>query len=741
MKRLQAIAFILALAAPLGAAVPTRANGALVPLTFEPNRGQAPGPEQFVARGAGYYLTLNGNGSHMLLRQGKRAAEIRTTLAGASGIAELKGIAPLPGHSAYFRGQDPSKWVTGIPNFAQVKADGVYPGIDLVYYGNQSRLEYDFVVAPHADTRQIQMRFDGVSGLRTDAEGNLVLTTPVGEIRQHKPVIYQTVAGVRQPVAGEFQIERGNTVRFRVEAYDHAAALVIDPVLVYSSFLGGTDTDEGHSVAADGAANMYMTGVTFSTPAGDADVLVRKISADGTTFLYTADLGGSDNDYGNGIAVDVNGYAFVGGRTASTDFPAVNAFQSKNYGANNAFVVRLDPAASSMAFSTYVGGTTDDRGYALALDRQGSVYLTGVASSTDFPTSQGASQANVRGGLDAFVVKFDYSGAAQFSTLVGGGSDDQAFGIAVDSNGNSYITGQTNSDSFPQANAPYQHSRHGGLDAFLSEVSPDGTRLLFSTFIGGTGDDSAGGVAVDLSGNVYVVGTTASTDFPIPGRGYNTGFNGGATDLFVVKYLAGGQNIAWATYLGSHGTDDGNAIAVDPNGNVYVAGDTNSSQYPVTRDAIQPNRAGGYDAVLSVLDTNGLNLNYSTFYGGSGDDSALGVALDQYSEVYLTGSTGSGDLPVSNGAVQPNPGGGDSDAFLAKISVYGSAIPGASPSADPTPVTSQNQPASTDSAFGRGMVAPSVAGKFTRPRIHTGGATLEPERFGRLGWRNGTANR
>ncbi|MDQ6677201.1 MAG: SBBP repeat-containing protein [Acidobacteriota bacterium] len=729
-------------AACLEAAVPLSANQKLVPLTFEPNRGQAPGTAQFVARGAGYYLTLDRSGSRMLLRQGKRAAEIRTTLAGCAPGAELKASAPLPGHSAYFRGNDPSKWVTGIPNFAQVKMDAVYPGIDLVYYGNQSRLEYDFVVAPHADSRQIRMHFEGVSSLRTDPEGNLVLKTSAGELSQHRPVVYQVLAGVRQAVAGDFEIGRGNTVRFRVGSYDRAAPLVIDPVLVYSSFLGGTDTDEGHSVASDGAANMYLTGVTFSTPAGDADVLVRKVSADGTAFLYTADLGGSGNDYGNGIAVDVNGYAFVGGRTASTDFPAVNAFQSTNYGANNAFVVRLDPAASSMVFSTYVGGSTDDRGYALALDRQGSVYLTGAASSTDFPTSQGAAQSNLRGGLDAFVVKFDYSGAAQFSTLLGGGSDDQAFGIAVDSNGNSYIAGQTNSDSFPQAKAPYQHSRHGGLDAFLSEISNDGTTLLFSTFIGGSGDDSAGGVAVDLSGNAYVVGTTASSDFPIPNQSYNTGFNGGAADIFVVKYFPGGQNIAWATFLGSHGTDDGNAIAVDPNGNVYVAGDTNSSQYPVTRDAIQPNRAGGYDAVLSVLDTNGLNLNYSTYYGGSGDDSALGVALDQYAEVYLTGSTASGDLPANNGVVQPNPGGGDSDAFLAKISVYGSAIPGATPSADPAPVTSQNQPSSTSSAFGRGMTAPSVAGKFTRARIHQGGAAIEPERFGRTGPQNvGGANR
>ena len=707
-------------------------NRTQIPLTFEPNQGQAEGNAQFVARGAGYYLTLDRTGSRMLLRRGARSADVRMSVVQKRAGGKLTAAQPLPGHSAYFRGADPSRWLTNVPNFAQVRADSVYPGIDLAYYGNQARLEYDFVVAAGADPRQILLHFDGVQSLRTDEQGNLLLGTAAGTLLQHKPVLYQSIAGNRQPVAGGFRVEPGNNVSFLVGPYDRAASLTIDPTLVYSSFLGGTDSESGNSVASDIAANLYMTGVTYSTPAGDGDVLVRKISADGTTFLYTADLGGSGDDYGNGIAVDVNGYAYIGGRTTSTDFPINNAFQNKNLGVNNAFVLRLDPAGSSIVFSTYLGGSRDDRGYSIALDTQGSVYIAGASTSADFPTSDGAYQRSNRGGIDAFVTKFSSTGAGVYSTLLGGGSDDRAWGVAVDQKGNAYITGDTTSDSFPNANAPYQHSRHGGLEAFVSQLNADGTQLPFSTFIGGAGDDTANGVAVDLSGNIYVVGsTTSDKEFGIPGRSFNTGYNGGSSDIFVAKYSANGQSLAWTTFLGSHGGDYGNAIAVDNNGNVYVGGDTDSDQYPVTKDATQASRAGGVDAVVSVLDTNGLNLLYSTFYGGSGDDSIVGIALDQYAQIYLTGQTSSADLPVAKGVVQALPGGGDSDAFLAKMSVFASAIPGTGAAADPTPAGVMNPESVTSSPFGRGMTATSVEGKFTR-RLHTGGAQVEPSRFTRM---------
>ena len=709
-----------------------------MPISFEQNRGQGAKEAEFVARGTGYYMEVGRQGSRMVLRDEAGSADVRTSLVGAEREAKFSGEADLPGHSSYFRGKDSAKWITGLANYGRVRAAGVYSGIDLIYYGNQAQLEYDFVVAPGADAGRIRMHFDGVDSVAKEPSGDLTLRTAAGNLVQHKPDVYQLVNGARRPVESEFRLAGTGDVSFRIGPYDHSLPLVIDPVLVFSSFLGGRDLDAGNAVAADNAGNMYMTGTTFSTPKGDSDALVRKISPDGASFVYTADVGGSDNDYGNGIAVDANGSAFVGGRTGSLDFPVASAFQKQNYGVNNAYVLKLDPAGTTLLFSTYIGGGNDDRGYAVAVDTQGSVYLTGISTSTDFPTNDGAFQRNNRGGIDAFVAKFGFDGTAIYSTLLGGGSDDRANGIAVDLKGNAYVVGETFSDSFPQANPPFQHSRHGSLDAFVAELNPDGSQLVFSTFSGGSGDDSAGGVAVDLAGNVYVVGsTTTDKGFDVPGRSYGTSYNGGASDIFVSKYTPGGQSLAWTTFLGSHGGDYGNAISVDANGTVYVAGDTDSNQYPVTRDAVQGNRGGGVDAVLSVLDTNGQNLLYSSFYGGSGDDSAVGLAVNSRGDLFVTGSTTSPDLAISQGAVQSLPGGGASDAFLAKVSVAGSSVPGIV-----TVAPAENTPTASSAAsvFGRGMIAPTTEGRFDR-RVHGEGAAIAPDRFERMGRSGGTVLR
>ena len=711
-------------------AAPTAQHFAKLPLSFEPNWGQAEAGAEFVARGAGYYLTLGPGGTRMVLRNKGGIADVRMKLVGSKTDVRLGGDHLLPGHSSYFRGNDSTRWITSLPNFGRVQAAAVYTGIDLVYYGNQAQLEYDFVIAPKADPSRIRLHFDGVRALETGLSGDLILKTAAGDILQHKPVVYQTIDGVRHSIDANFRLTGRSDVSFKLGVYDHSQPLVIDPVLIYSSFLGGRDLDAGNSVAADSAGNMYLTGTTFSTPKGDADVLVRKISSDGTAFLYIADIGGVDNDYGNGIAVDVNGFASVGGRTASLDFPVAAAFQKQNYGRNNAYVLRLDPAGTTLIFSTYLGGGNDDRAYGIALDRQGGVYLTGVSTSSDFPTNDGAFQRGNRGGTDAFVAKFASDGSAIYSTLLGGSSDDRATGIAVDASGNAYVVGETLSDSFPQANAPFQHSRHGGLDAFVTEVNADGSQLVFSTFSGGSGDDSAGGVALDLSGNVYVVGsTTGDSGFDVPNRNFNTSYNGGASDIFVSKYTANGQSLAWTTFLGSHGGDYGNGISVDANGNVYVVGDTDSDQYPVTRDAVQGRRAGGVDAVLSVLDTDGQNLLYSTFFGGSGDDSAVSVALNPASEVFLTGQTSSADFPRTPGAVQPLAGGGPSDAFMAKLGLADSSVQGRY---NLTPGGLPNPESVVVNTFGRGMTKAETVGRFER-RVQTSGDAGTPERFQRMG--------
>lgn len=699
---------------------------AKLPLSFEPNRGQAEAGTLFLARGNGYLIGLEPAGARLLIRRGGNSAAVVSSLVGAKGGASLEALDPLPGRSNYFRGPNSSKWVTGIPTFARVRASQVYPGIDLVYYGNQSRLEYDFVVAPGADPGVIRMRFDGAASPRVDGNGDLALATAAGEIRQQKPVVYQTIGGERKEVAGQYRIWADKTATFELGAYDRTKTLVIDPTLDYSSFLGGAAADEGHGVAADSTGHLYLTGVTFSTTNGDADVLVRKVSADGSFFVYNADLGGSGDDIGNGIAVDPSGSAYVGGRTSSADFPVASAFQSQILGNFSAFALRLDPTGSTLIFSTYLGGSSDDRGFAIAVDNQGSAYLAGAASSPDFPVSGGAFQSQLAGGLDCFVAKFDSQGNAIFSTLIGGGGDDQAFGIAVDDFGISYITGQTNSDSYPQANPSFQHSRHGGLDAFLTEITADGSGLIFSTFVGGGGDDSGAAVAVDQAGDAFITGTTSSGDFPTTNGAFQIGYAGGSSDAFVTAYTTNGQFLMFSTLLGSHGTDEGNGIAVDSVGNVYMAGDTNSDQYPITGDAIQLNRAGGYDAVVSILDPTGSQLQYGTFLGGSSDDKAYALALDANGTIYLTGITSSGDFPVTGGAAQVQAGGGDSDAFYAQIGF---------PSFRSFLSTAKRPEAR--SAFRRGLTAPAVAGKFATPTAgrRPAGASPSEERFGRPQWR------
>jgi hypothetical protein len=666
MRILPVLAVGLTLLSPTFAKVTTLATSGKIPLSFEPNRGQAGAGTLYLARGNGYLLSLEASRSKIMLRNKEKSAEISSQLVGSNKSPRLEALDPLPGHSSYFRGQDPAKWVTGVPNFARIRAAAVYPGIDLIYYGNQNQLEYDFVVSAGADPSAIRLRFDGVRSLRTDVEGNLILSTPAGDIIQQKPDIYQTVGGKRKPVAGRFVIQGRRTVAFKLASYDRSRSLVIDPVMVYSSFLGNGYQDEGNGVVADAAGNLYMVGDTYSVTFGDSDVLIRKISPDGSAYLYTADMGGSDNDFGTGIAVDSTGSVYVGGYSASVDFPLANAFQNGNAGNNNAIVLRLDPTGNTLIFSTYIGGSSDDRAFGVALDNQGDVYLTGGAVSVDFPVSTGAYQTQNRGGVDCFVVEFDSQGNGIFSTYIGGGSDEQANAIAVDSQGNSYITGQTLSDSYPQVNPSFQHSRHGGNDAFVTELSADGSHLVYSTFAGGGSDDFGYGIAVDPAGDAYVVGTTNSSDFPTSNGAYQRGY-GGSGDIFVLAYSANGQNLMFSTFLGSHGVEDGNGIALDSANNIYVVGDTNSDQYPVTGDAVQRTRKGGFDIVFSILDPTGSRLMYSSFLGGSGDDTGSAIAVDPYANVYLTGITISFDYPLTPGAAQTTPGGGMQDAFFAKV--------------------------------------------------------------------------
>jgi hypothetical protein len=659
---------------------------------------------------------------------GESSAVLRMRLVGANAKAAVTGADELPGKSNYFIGNDPKKWRTNVPNYAKVKYQNVYPGVDLVYYGNRSgQLEYDFVVAPGADPGVIAMdvaaglsrHADVAAGLsrhsdvgaglvpaheghpqgvplRIAADGDLLVKTDGGEVRFHRPVVYQpainkaqrtTDKGQRASVDGEYVLQANSQVGFRVASYDHSKPLFIDPALSYSTYLGGSNWDQAYAIAVDSSGNAYVTGYTVSSDfptenpiqatcdgcnpsTNNSDAFVAKLDATGSSLVYSTYLGGNGQDFGDGIAVDSSGNAYVTGYTSSTDFPTANPLQASLGGsaAQNAFVSKLNAAGSALVYSTYLGGSHHDTGTGIAVDSSGDAYLTGTTSSTDFPTTPGAFQT-IPQGAGSFVAKLNAAGSAlDYSTFLGPSSPA---GIAVDSSGNAYVTGGTDSGDFPTVN-PLQATNHGGLsDAFVSELNAAGSALVYSTYLGGSGFDFGYGIAVDSSGNAYITGATISTDFPTvsPYQGICGGCYKGDGDAFVAKLNAGGSALVYSTYLGGSNNDGGSGIAVDPSGNAYLTGFTTSYDFP-TINPIQATcgSCGGYStAFVARLNSAGSGLTYSTYLGGSSNDFGQGIALDSYGSAYVTGATFSSDFPTVN-ALQPTNHGGY-DAFVAKISL------------------------------------------------------------------------
>src|SRR5258706_347616 len=563
--------FVLGFTLPAAAAANARVieSYGKLPLQFEANRGQTHEDVHFLARGAGYSLYLTAGEAVLLLanpdaKAQKRSFALRMSLVGAAREPVVTGLDELPGKANYFIGKDRSNWRTNVPTYAKVQYRNVYPGVDLVYYGNQRQLEYDFVVAPGADTKKIALRFRGADKLEIDVEGNLVLRTAGGDIHQHKPVIYQEIDGFRREVAGGYVRKGADRVGFQLAAYDTTRPLIIDPVVLsYSTYLGGGAGDFSNGIAVDAAGNAYVTGFTassdFPTTAGTfqpnfggaGGAFVTKLNPTGSALVYSTYLGGSGADWGNGIAVDSGGNAYVTGITFSTDFPTTaGAFQSAVSG--GAFVTKLDPAGSALVYSTYLGGS-DAQARGIAVDGGGNAYVTGVTSSADFPTTAGAYQVTYGGtqagsGGDAFVTKLDPTGSGLvYSTYLGGDGSDWGNGIAVDIDGNAYVTGTTSWITFPTTPDAFQpHSRGGsgvnGTDGFFTKLNPTGSALVYSTYLGGTDLDLGLGIALDAKGNAYVTGATNSTDFPTTAGAYQPALSGvvccrrPASDAFVTKF-------------------------------------------------------------------------------------------------------------------------------------------------------------------------------------------------------------
>ncbi|MBI2876397.1 MAG: SBBP repeat-containing protein [Candidatus Tectomicrobia bacterium] len=657
-----------------------------LPSYFEANRGQTDPRVQFLSRGSGYSLSLTPAEAILSLGQGSRGlgTMLRMHFLGAQPAPQMEGILPLPGKSHYFLGDDSSQWRTGVPHYARVKYRGIYPGIDLVFYGKHRQLEYDFIVAPGVDPKAIRLGFEGTDPVGLDDEGNLVLDTAGGKLVQRAPVIYQDVNGTRRTVAGRYRLLGSKArdsglgiqeVGFEVAAYDPTQPLVIDPVLEYATYLGGSKDDQGLGIAVDASGHAYVTGwtrsVNFPTAAplqpasgGLSDLLVARLSPDGATLLYATYLGGSKDEQGLGIAVDASGHAYVTGWTSSTNFPTVSPLQPASGGLSDLLVARLSPDGATLLYATYLGGSGRDEGKGIALDGVGNIHLVGMTQSSNFPTA--APLQPTSGGLsDLLVAKLSPDGAALlYATYLGGSKDEQGLGIAVDASGHAYMVGVTQSSNFPTV-APLQPAFGGGFsDALVAKLSPDGTALLYATYLGGKETDGGLGIAVDASGHAYVTGATQSPDFPLV-RPFQSALGGKAYDAFVARLSPDGTALLYATYLGGKDVDGGLAIAVDTSGHAYVTGGTQSPDFPLVRP-FQPALGGKtYDAFVARLSPDGAALLYATYLGGKGADGGFGIAVDASGNAYVTGNTASSNFPTVNPR-QPVFG-GISDAFIFKI--------------------------------------------------------------------------
>jgi hypothetical protein len=730
---------------------------AKLPLYFEPNVGQTDPTVKFMSRAHDHALLLTPSEMVVVTRGSEKTATVRMQLPGGNPSPRIFGADLLPGRTNYFLGNDPAQWRTNVPTYGKVKYEGVYPGVDLEYYGNRQQLEYDFVVAPGADPQRIRMSFSGAERLEINAQGDLDVRVGGTEVLYRKPRVYQPRSGNEGPreesIAGRYVLKSDSEVAFEVAKYDAARPLVIDPTVVFSTYLGGGLADGAFGVTTDSSGNVYVTGGTTSTSTSSppfpirpnpgayqtafggaqapctsafafecGDAFVAEFSNSGSSLVYATYLGGNSKDEGRGIVVDALGNAYICGTTNSSNFPTLNGLPAGFTGTTDAFLAELNPTGSALLYSTLLGGsggaanTGVTVGYFLALDSSNNVYVAGSTNASDFPTTPGVVQPSCASCTatpaepDAFITKLNstLTGTQSliYSTFLGGSGASRAFSIAVDSTDNAYVAGATTAMDFPvMPNLnPIQPAGFGGGgttcgpilnvvcgDAFVTKLNPTATAIVYSTYLGGKGEDGAASIVVDGSGNAYVSGGTDSNNFPTTAGAFQTTFGGGAAscsktggacgDAFLVKINPAGTALVYGTYLGGTGDDLALGLQVDAAGDAYVTGVTDSANFPTTANALQTTGYGGGttaancmdtqlcgDAFFVVVDPTGSRQLLSTYFGGSGDDAGTGLFIDSSGNVVVSGFTDSANFPTT-GAFQMKYGGAN-DAFLAKFSLY-----------------------------------------------------------------------
>jgi len=668
-------------------------NYGRIPLYFIKNNGQNQNPALFYARTSGYSLGLTRQGlvfGQKLRGKGLGSSQqniFSFNFLGATSDPEVMPVDKAEYRVNYFFGQDQAQWRTNVPTSKAVLYKELYPAIDLKVYGRENKIEYDWIIHSGGDVSQIRVNFIGAQDTWIDSKENLTIKTDLGEFKHLKPMCYQMIAGARIPVAGSYQELAPNTYGIDVVDYDKDYELVIDPVvLVYSTYLGTKDYDEVSAVAVDPAGAAYITGsmsgVTFSPTDATADnylvtdtgMYITKIYPAGTELVYSTFIGGSAYEVSNDLTVDSSGSVYVVGFSRSADYPVVNPFQAKNKGSEDVFITKLSPDGSSLVYSSFLGGTSQEWGKGIAIDKKGAAYVAGSTVSADFPIKK-AFQKTYQGAKeyypwDGFITKIHPKGnRLVYSSFLGGNGQDLAYGVAVNSKGEAFITGGTSSTNFPRKKA-VQKSFGGRTDAFVCKVHRSGNRLLYSTFLGGDSYDSGNGIAVDAKGAAYVVGETSSYDFPVKSAAQGVlikDYDESENDVFVTKLSPTGRKIVYSTFLGGGQYDRGNDIAVDNLGAAYIIGFTASKNFPI-KDPFQASRKGEADAFISKLHPNGRSLLFSTFLGGSKYDSGYGIALEGAGKIYAVGVTDSKDFPLKKAIQKKKLGKKEtSDVFITKM--------------------------------------------------------------------------
>ncbi len=688
------------------AKVKTRAVQSLnkLPLRFEANRGQTDQQVRFMSHGDGYGLFFTPQETVLVLK-GKNldtnivtASSIRMRLMGANPNPQILGKEKLVTKTNYLKGRDPSKWQRNIPNYSKVLYKDVYPNIDLIYYGNPHSLEYDYILFPGADPGVIEMEFEGAESMVLDDQGNLLIKTQSRKILQHAPKIYQQIRGKKEKVAGGYILKKDNRVGYKVASYNQELPLVIDPILEFSSYLGGTGgigfSDLANDIAVAGSGAVYIVGEAGSTDFptttgaydethGDfRDAFVARFNATGTDLDFSTYVGGDSGDVAYGIVLDASLNAYVTGMTESDNFPTAGTpISTEVLGNRDAFVFQLSSSGASLPNSTYIGGDGDEIGRAIAIDSSLDLYITGQTTGSFSPLTNAFQSTFGGGDFDAFLVKLDAAGVI-YSTYLGGSESEEGRAIAVDDDNHPYIAGETSSSNMPVGDlAVYDASLNGGADGFISGFYNDGSGVFYSTYLGGSDDtnmDRTLAIAVNGStSEIYVTGATDSTDFPTKNAFQSTHLSGNHIDAYVTKLdpnINGSGSLIYSSYLGGGEDDQGRGIDINSAGNAFVAGFTKSDDFPTVNPLQTFSHADGAedDAFVTVMSTpssgNGI-LFFSSYMGGDGDDKALAIDVDSASDIYITGVTSSSDYPTTNGVVQGTSSFGisGSDTFVSKI--------------------------------------------------------------------------